>query len=156
MRQTLDDFWSGGPLVFMGDFNANPWAPEMTSCEYVCALREKDFPLVGSTFKRAGRDLHVVPLYNPMWHFLPDRNNGAQGTHSYVDQNNLRWHCFDQIIVSQDLREHCGVPEVLTSLCGHSLLNENGAPNKSEKSGLSDHLPVQMKIEIGKVSACQI
>jgi hypothetical protein len=157
MRDVLDKFWNEGPLVFMGDFNANPWSAEITSREYLCALRKKDFPLKGETYKRAGREKIVHPLYNPMWQVLPDRETGAHGTISHVDDWDLRWHCFDQIILSQDLVEDSHPPEVLTSLHGMSLLDDNRAPMQQEKMyRWSQHLPVQMKIEIGKVESCKI
>jgi len=156
MRDVLDNFWDNGPLVFMGDLNANPWSPEVTRRSYLHAIRRKDFPLRGDERKQEGKERYVEPLYNPMWQIIPDRASGAHGTLSYEDEHDLRWHCFDQIIVSRDLADHCGMPEVLTSLLGCKLINDNGTPLPKGKSyEWSQHLPVQMKIDLGKVEPCR-
>ncbi len=157
MRDDLDEFWTKGPLVLMGDFNANPWHAEITNRDHLCALRKKDLPLKGDTKKIKGRKKDVEPLYNPMWHVLPDRENAAHGTISYVDENDLRWHCFDQILLSQHFCVQHEPPKILTSLLAHELVDTNGTPtNENKIYKWSQHLPVQMTIKIGEVKACRI
>jgi hypothetical protein len=91
-----------------------------------------------------------VPLYNPMWALLPDGGTDQRETYFGVKaENDLRWHCLDQIIISEHLREHSSAPVVLTKLGNHDLVGRTGKPN------IGDHLPVQMVIEIGKVPSCQ-
>jgi hypothetical protein len=148
----------------MGDFNANPWNAEMTKRGHLCALRKKDLPLRGDSMKIKGRKKDVEPLYNPMWHVLPDRENSAHGTISYMDENDLRWHCFDQILLSQHFcAQHDppkilhDPPKILTSLLEHELVDTNGTPtNENKIYKWSQHLPVQMAIKIGEVNECRI
>ncbi|XXY51613.1 endonuclease/exonuclease/phosphatase family protein [Sorangium sp. So ce269] len=152
MRDALDAFWNGGPLIVVGDLNAHPWSAEITGRHGLYAIRRKDWPENGSS-KRANREKYVTPLYNPMWQLLPDSTTGGQGTLFYPDHLDLHWHGFDHIIVSDDLRDKCGTPAVLTRLVDRDLVDEKGIPTKRTVNGkrlpeLSDHLPVQMTINL--------
>jgi hypothetical protein len=156
MRSSLDEFWDGGPLIVMGDLNASPWSAEVTGRRGLYALRRKDWPTERQS-KLVGRDRYVTPLYNPMWQILPDAGSGGHETIYHPDEHDLRWHCFDQIIVSEHLRAHCGLPVVLTTLAGCNLIDDKGAPRR-HKDGFefSQHLPVQMTIDLRKVEPCRI
>ena len=156
MRDVLQDFWSGGPLVVMGDLNAHPWSAEITERHGLYALRWKDWPAEGEA-KLANRERYATPLYNPMWSILPDGAVGGSGTIFFPNERDQRWHCFDQIIVSAHLREHITSPRVITSLLSRALVNENGTPLRlRDEPEFSDHLPVQLTIDIGKVTPCRI
>jgi len=160
MRDVIHEFWSGGPLIVMGDLNAHPWSEEITERHGLYALRWKDWPEDGRG-KLANREQYATPLYNPMWEILPDGATGGRGTIFYPNDRDQRWHCFDQIIVSNHLREHIGPPSVLTTLVDCNLVDEKGIPRKQRVNGkdkpeLSDHLPVQLTIDLGKVTPCKI
>lgn len=153
MSNVLRDFWEDGPLIVMGDLNAHPWSAEVTARSGLYAVRRKDWPHEGSG-KLSGRDAHVRPLYNPMWQLLADGSPSGHGTLFYPNDRDLRWHCFDQIIVSEQLREHLGTPTVLTKIGDYLLVDEDGVPKKqrgTRKPALSDHLPVQITMDVGKV-----
>jgi hypothetical protein len=153
MSNVLQDFWDGGPLIVMGDLNAHPWSAEITARSGLYAIRGKDWPDQGHA-KLAGRDEHVRPLYNPMWQILADGAPGGQGTLFYPDARDLRWHCFDQIIVSEHLRDNLGPPTVLTKLGDRILIDGQGAPKKQRgQPELSDHLPLQVTMDLGKVTS---
>jgi hypothetical protein len=159
MRDILQDFWDGGPLIVLGDLNAHPWSPEVTKRRGLYALRWKDWPEQDAT-TLANTDRQVTPLYNPMWDLLPDGAAGGNGSYFYVDKHDQRWHCFDQIIVSAHLREHISRPTVLPRLLDRDLLGEDEKPARRSEGGkskpeLSDHLPVQLTIDIGKVTQCK-
>jgi Endonuclease/Exonuclease/phosphatase family len=155
MSEVVRDFWLGGPLIVMGDLNANPWSPEVTNRTGLYALRRKDWPERGSG-KLPGTDKHATPLYNPMWQLLADDAQGGHGTIFYPGSD-LRWSCFDQIIVSDHLREHIGPPSVLRRLCDRDLVDDRGAPKKrGGEAELSDHLPVQVTVDLGEVTSCRI
>jgi hypothetical protein len=84
-----------------------------------------------------------------MWHLLPDRYEGGLGTLFFHEpDSDLRWHCVDQIIVSDHIQNHVDPPAILTKLGLQSLISDIGRPE------LSDHLPVQMTINIEKVMSC--
>jgi hypothetical protein len=44
MGDALRTFWDGGPLIVLGDLNANPWSYEISSRDSLYALRRKDWP----------------------------------------------------------------------------------------------------------------
>jgi len=60
---------------------------------------------------------------------LPDGASGGHGTLFYPKYD-LSWRCFDQIIVSQHLRESISPPTVLTSLGDRNLVNKKDRPKK--------------------------
>lgn len=145
-RGVLDEFWVDGPLVVMGDLNANPWDHEISSRSGFYALRQKDWPRQDRKTKQHGAERYARPLYNPMWVLLPDGSE-RPGTHYYDGaDSDLRWHCFDQILVSGDLQPYIRRPEALETLDGESLVKQNGEPR------IGNHLPVQLTIDMGKVN----
>ncbi|WP_437670201.1 endonuclease/exonuclease/phosphatase family protein [Sorangium sp. So ce131] len=161
MRRTLAGFWTGGPLVVLGDMNANPFHDEITGREGLYALRKKDG--VGISRKVSNEKTHSVSLYNPMWSLLVDGGGEAPGTYYFHrrTRTELLWHCIDQIIVSAHLEPRLvGRPRVCTSLMGDTdipLLNAEGVPLRvDDKPVYSDHLPVQIPIDIKKVESCRI
>jgi len=156
MRDVLSAFWNGtDPIVVLGDLNAHPWSPEITGRHGLYALRWKDWPARGHG-KLAGREQYMTPLYNPMWQILPDGATGGHGTLFYP-KHDLSWRCFDQIIVSQHLRESISPPTVLTSLGDRNLVNKKDRPKKRKsKPEISDHLPVQLTMDLGKVAPCKV
>lgn len=160
MRRTLGDFWRGGPLVVLGDLNANPFHDEITRREGLHALRKKDG--IGETRKISHEKTYSVSLYNPMWSLLADGASTVPGTYYFPNRtrSDLLWHCIDQIIVSAHLEPYLmGAPEILTHLRGDattSLLGANGVPSRVGGVPIySDHLPVELFLEIKKVDVCK-
>jgi hypothetical protein len=141
VRQALSQ---GGP--------DKPFEALITGRRGIHALREKDG--LDSELQLPQTVRKVRPLYNPMWHLLADRATGAKGTYHFRGDTDLVWHCIDQIIVSADLRRLLGDPEILTSLkdagaTDRSLVTAAGLPDEKR---YSDHLPVQMTIDLDRVS----
>jgi len=160
MRGTLDKFWKGGPLVVLGDLNANPFHDEITGRAGLHAVRKKDG--IGESRKLPQMQKSSISLYNPMWSLLVDDAGKAPGTyyHSSRTRTDLLWHCIDQIIVSAHLEPHLiGGPEIQTHLTGDavtSLVDSDGVPLRSKGEPVySDHLPVQLSIDIKKVDVCR-
>ncbi len=162
MRDTLGDFWTGGPLVVLGDLNANPFHDEITEREGLFALRKKDG--LGVRRKLSNERTEAISLYNPMWQLLRDSSDEALGTYYFAKRHRteLLWHCVDQIIVSSHLEPHLlGPPHILTRLTTDAeilLLNAEGVPIRDEedKPAYTDHLPVQLSVDIKKVESCKI
>lgn len=162
MRRTLNEFWTGGPLAVIGDLNANPFHDELTAREGLFALRQKD--RAGVTRKPSNEKTSVTSLYNPMWQFLgDDPSAAAPGTYYFKQpkRTELRWHCLDQIIVSEHLAPHLAALQIVTSLRGHSdevaLLDGDKVPVRdgNDEPVYSDHLPVQLRVDIQKVEPCK-
>lgn len=151
LRRVIDSFWTGDPLVVLGDLQSNPFDREITHRTGLHALRKKDFP--DGELNIPQTNVPVKPLYNPMWPLLLDEAGGAKGTYHFRGATDLFWHCIDQIIVSLDLAPHLGKPEILTALqdaarAGQDLVTAHGLPNDKK---YSDHLPVQMTVNIDQV-----
>jgi endonuclease/exonuclease/phosphatase family metal-dependent hydrolase len=145
VRSEINERWRQGPLIMLGDFNANPFDPEVCGCEGIYAVRdradarqERASPLVPLGEKQR-------PLYNPMWSLLPESRTRPAGTHVHDAGLTLRWRLYDQILMSPDLIDAIrGAPEILAEVAGQRLLNTNGNLDES----ISDHLPVQMRVTI--------
>ncbi len=152
MRKILGHFWrNNGPLLMLGDFNANPYHLEMTTRSGLLALRKKDG--LTRTRRQPGSDEAVHALYNPMWRLLPDRKSAsARGTNVYDDRNDgMYWMCYDQILVSCDLRPYLDKILIHEKIDNADLVDTKGRPwystiNDKKAYKYSDHLPVQARI----------
>lgn len=142
LRQTIDEFCPDErPMVIMGDFNADPYDPEIGAREALFAIRDR------AELKRKLRSHPSRPLYNPMWSLLPESDTRPRGTFLLKGDpyRGIRWRLCDQIIVSRELVESIqGPPEILSDIGATKLANRNGLPVKT----VSDHFPVQMRITI--------
>jgi endonuclease/exonuclease/phosphatase family metal-dependent hydrolase len=144
-RREIDKRWGRGALIMLGDFNANPFDPEVCGSEGMYAVRdradarkERASPLVALGEKQR-------PLYNPMWSLLPESATRPAGTHIHDARVTLRWRLYDQILLSPDLINAIrDPPEILTEVAGQSLLSTQGSLDES----ISDHLPVQVRVTI--------
>jgi hypothetical protein len=118
-------FWRGGPLIVLGDFNADPYHSE------VCAraggffgLRDRDtLDWRGPVLDDDG--VPRLPLYNPMWAHLAEKTDGApRGTLNYANpRKGIGSWCYDQILVSRDLVDGLGWgPGIWAKMEGRSLV----------------------------------
>jgi len=142
-RLAIEAFWKPNqPLVVLGDFNADPYHPEVSARRGMFAVRDR---------AEAARDWESAlvagkmrPLYNPMWHLLPESSTRPGGTYVLNSEDQgIRWRLCDQILVSRDLIPKIGVPEILSQMSSTSLLTKKGLPATRK---FSDHLPVQLRI----------
>ncbi len=163
-------FWQDGPLVVLGDFNANPFHMEIAGARYLWAVRDRSNldrqrPPLRSRFNpltpviRDGKrfeNLSAVedalpgqlkpqrPLYNPMWRWLGEQEAHPKGTYRYDgDDAILEWNCLDQVLVSADFADRIDV-RIMTRLHGESLIARD---HKTPKAQFSDHLPVEAQIK---------
>jgi endonuclease/exonuclease/phosphatase family metal-dependent hydrolase len=130
--------------MVIGDFNMNPFEPGMTGSNHLHAVSCSR--IAGRTSRKvSGKDCAF--FYNPMWSLMGDRSEGPPGTYYYAGgrSNELFWHSFDQAILRPELLPALGngLPRILTSAGGESLLTENGVPNSLR---YSDHLPLFLKL----------
>lgn len=154
MQKILQQFWDkNGPLVMLGDFNANPYHLEMTTRSGVLALRKKDGLSRRRTLPESEEAVNA--LYNPMWQLLPDRGSRhALGTNVFNDRNDgMYWLCYDQVLVSQDLRPCLEGLTVHEQICKERLVDGKRRPCRSTVNNksvykYSDHLPVQARIAL--------
>jgi hypothetical protein len=127
----------------LGDFNGNPFDPEVCGSDGIFALRDRaDVERTWASSLGALEEKRR-PLFSPMWSLLPEGAARAPGTHVHNHAKALRWRLYDQILVSRDLigdiRDR---PEIVTEIGGESLVTKGGTPR------VSDHLPVQLRVTI--------
>jgi exonuclease III len=144
LRRHIDSFWDATcPLVIMGDFNADPYDPEVSARAGLYAVRDRE-ETDGTRPSVLADNPAVRPLYNPMWQLLPEDRAQPGGT-LYIDDESrgIRWRIYDQIVVSPNLipKLH-SPPAILSSVGGTNLLGKYRHPAK----GVSAHLPVQLSI----------
>lgn len=149
IRQHIDNlFHMNNRLVFMGDFNANPYDPEILSKRYFNAVRNYE------TLTYKARKMTI--LYNPMWDFLKDTLNGStpNGTYFYSPSQETdelaSWHLIDQILVSKTVYNPLNRAEILQKLSlspntDHVLID---GEKKPDRTNYSDHLPVHLELGV--------
>ncbi len=157
------NWWRGGPLVVLGDFNADPYHMEMCASESgFYALRDRDI-IEWSREPTSSRKWLRFPLYNPMWRHLQEKNTHllaqreqdipeARGTNKFTDKyGELSSRVYDQILVSRDLMDKIvDGPNILSTLEAQQLITprDGRGPGGYPKEKMCDHLPITMKIDV--------
>lgn len=145
------DFWRGGPLIVLGDFNANPWHPEVCAKEGAFyALRDRDVLEKEKKPTECGGGLRF-PLYNPMWKHLQEKKYPEpRGTNDYTDDyGGIRPCLYDQVLLSKHLMNRVDEPPIiLNEIAGQSLITDNKKRSAGGYPNFTDHLPVSMKINL--------
>ncbi len=153
------DFWKGGPLVVMGDFNADPYDPEMCARSGgFFALRDRDTldqqPMVADGALR-------LPIFNPMWAHLSEKDGSMpRGTNAYRNPHQgPPARTYDQILVSRELVDSvAGLPGIWARIGDKSLITKRDGrgPGGYPRASFTDHLPVGVFIDLEGVSSCRI
>lgn len=149
----LPTHWKGGPAIVLGDFNAAPYDLEMTGSNQLGASRERRELVVHGGCRISGPS-----LYNPCWTLLADAASDSEpaGTTFYAKPSvGVRWHCYDQILVSEELARHWSAswaPRKVQRLSGHQILDRDGRC----KAPISDHVPVRTTLNIHEVPECRV
>jgi exonuclease III len=168
LAEQLRMFWTQGPLILLGDFNAHPFDREIAMRTALWATRDKfelgderdpipgqpnlGMPIFhhGKTYKdRAAlaktKSFQTLrPLYNPMWRWLSEQAQHPHGTfYRKHDDAVVSWQCLDQIMVSPDLADRIARVTILERLLGEVLIE----PNRAAMNGdYGDHLPVELEL----------
>lgn len=164
LAKEVHHFWDHGPLIMLGDFNANPFHPEMAERRFLWAIRDRDYLESGEalTTRELRENVPVLsrgqryeshramaqelgkplrkPLFNPMWRFLSERAQHPRGTYHYAGADAVvPWNCLDHVIVSSHFVQQMRL-QILTWLGDKQLID---AGRKSVRSQYGDHLPVE-------------
>ena len=168
LAQELRMFWTQGPLILLGDFNAHPFDREIATRTALWATRDKceldderdpiperqDFgmsifhqgrPYKGRAALAKTKSFQKLrPLYNPMWRWLSEQDQHPRGTfYRKHDDSVVSWQCLDQIMVSPDLAERIVRVTILDRLLGQMLVEPNRVAISSD---YGDHLPVELEL----------
>ncbi len=132
--------------VLVGDFNANPFEPGLTSTLGFHAVMSRRIARRGS--RQVGGKKYDF-FYNPMWGLLGDGSPGPPGSyyHDSTGEEAIYWHLFDQVLVRPCLLDRFDNRDlkILSGWAGGSLLSDNGTPRKAR---YSDHLPLFFRLSI--------
>lgn len=126
--------------IVLGDFNANPFDPELTQRDTLNATIFKGVIKRQATRTSFGEEFPL--MYNPVLRFLSEEPM-SYGSYYMVGGNPpIYWHCLDQVVVSRSLVDRVTNMVYLREIEGASLMNEV-TPNRA----ISDHLPLLVTIE---------
>lgn len=134
--------------IVLGDFNANPFDPPVTSVLGMNAVISRAIAQGGP---RRIRKRSYSYFYNPMWNLLGDAatRGSAPATYYYQgsDTNELYWHMLDQVLIRPPLLERFDVAnlEIVTKVRTTQLTRANGTPDRTR---FSDHLPVVFGVDL--------
>lgn len=135
-------------VLVIGDFNVNPFEEACVAANTIHGIPYK------SEIKNEGRKIQgriYREFYNPMWKFL-GRREAPFGTYFYNNSAivNYYWHIFDQCLIRPELIEAFDENslKIITGTSTRNLLKSNGKPDSRL---YSDHLPIFVQIEEGKI-----
>jgi endonuclease/exonuclease/phosphatase family metal-dependent hydrolase len=168
LSDEMRQFWTGGPLIMLGDFNAHPFDREIALRTTLWATRDAaelgderdpvpakdDFGMGiyhrGATYPSrdalaAVRTFQKLrPLYNPMWRWLPERAAHPRGTfYRKHDDSVVSWQCLDQVLVSPDLAGCIDRVDILARMNAATLIE---ADKVRMNDDYGDHLPVELAL----------
>lgn len=158
VRGVVSIFWDQGPLIVAGDLNANPWSFEVTARDGWFARRTAELG-TKSEYALSNATAMARQLVNPMWRIAARERR--PGTMRYSDENDLAWHCLDQVLLSRCLSTSQARPQVLSVISSAKLtraykpIRVYNASSKKYSYMYSDHLPVELTLDHATVSrAC--
>ncbi|MBR2616679.1 MAG: hypothetical protein IKC56_00380, partial [Clostridia bacterium] len=127
--------------LVIGDMNASPFDPEMTSKTSFNSVLFKEVIDKSSLVEYQGK--LYERFFNPIIGYIGNKNLG-HGSFYYSNRvDALYWYCYDQILVRKELIEHVKNLQYLKKIKNNSLIKEI-RPNND----ISDHLPLLVEIDI--------
>jgi len=133
--------------LVIGDFNANPFE---SSCVAANSLHAIPYINEVKNPTRIVQEKKYQKFYNPTWKFFSKRE--IPYTTYYCNKSDLYsiyWNIFDQVVIRPELID-AFVDEslcIISETRNHKLLERN----KPNKVNYSDHLPLFLKLEEGKI-----
>lgn len=133
--------------VVAGDFNANPFEPELGSTSGMHAVMSSD---LASLEPRRVLDKEHGFFYNPMWNLYGDRQHGQPAGTYYFDggqPHEWYWHMLDQVVVRPVLIPRLPLTSLRIITAGPSgkLATPSGRPDRRRAS---DHFPIVFDLEL--------
>lgn len=121
--------------IIIGDFNANPFDPELLQFNAFNSVLFKDV-IKNSETRIVDRESYRR-FYNPVINYLSEETRMYGSYYDTRDEASPVWHCLDQVLLSNSLVESVLSMQYLKTIGNQSLLKDI-RPNKS----ISDHLPL--------------
>lgn len=127
-------------IIVIGDFNANPYDPELIQPDAFNAVLFKD--VIRRTQKRIWRNHEFEYLYNPILNWLSEDPKMYGSYYLSTPITGPHWNCLDQVLVSPSLMDKVAGMEYMRSIGNTNLLAQAGP-----KKCISDHLPLFVSIK---------
>lgn len=138
--KNLEDSIKCHTTIIIGDFNANPYDPELLQMDAFHAVLFKD--VIKKSETRTVNGQSYRRFYNPIIHFLSEDTKMYGSFYYSNDSSTPVWHCLDQILVSKSLVESISNVKYLKNIKNINLINKV-RPNAK----ISDHLPLFAEIK---------
>lgn len=126
--------------IIIGDFNADPFEPELIAKDSFYAVLFKDV-IQKMPVRRRG-DEEFKMMYNPVLHFLSEDTKCYGSFYWGQGFSDIYWHCYDQALVSASIVD-CVKNLRYIRFVNHEALIPQIKPNDK----ISDHLPLLLTIE---------
>jgi hypothetical protein len=133
--------------IVAGDFNANPFEPELGSTSGMHAVMTSD---LASPEPRRMLDQEYKFFYNPMWNLYGDRQDGQPAGTYYFDggqPHEWYWHMLDQVVLRPVLIPRLSLPSlrIIAASPSGNLATPSGRPDRTKGS---DHFPIVFDLEL--------
>jgi len=125
--------------IIIGDFNANPFDPELLQFNAFNSALYKD--VIMNSEKRVIDGEEYRRFYNPIINYLSEETKMYGSYYDTHGESSPVWHCLDQVLLSVSLIEGVESMQYLKSIGVQSLLKDI-RPDKS----ISDHLPLLVQL----------
>lgn len=125
--------------VVIGDFNVQPFSPELVWATQFNATSFKEVARRMSVKSVEGRRFPF--MYNPTLEHLSETKANCGSYYRASGADSFYWYCFDQAIVSQTLADTVAEYKYLRQIGGISLIDD-----VAPKSDISDHLPLFIRL----------
>ncbi len=137
--QNLEDTSKCKNTIIIGDFNANPYDPELLQMNAFHAVLYKE--VIRRSETRTVDAKVYKRLYNPILLSLSEENKKYGSFYYTKGSSTPIWNCYDQILVSKPLIDKIIEVDYLKRI-GQTTLLLQVAPNHE----ISDHLPLLAKL----------
>lgn len=150
-------FWKGGPLIALGDFNAEPHHPEVRARDGgFFAVRDRGTLIRPPVLVNGSVRL---PLYNPMWSHLQEKDGSMpRGTHDDERAHEgIRSRVYDQILLGRELVVGLrGTPHIWGEMGTIRYVTRRDGRGHGGYPRKADHLPVGAFVDLEEVFPCQV
>jgi len=129
-------------VVVLGDFNANPYDPELLQFDSFNSVIFKD--LIKASENRIHEGKSYRRLYNPIINYLSEETKMYGSYYDSSEDSTPVWHSLDQVLISSSLVDLLQNIQYIKCIGSCNLISRV-KPNEN----ISDHLPLVVNISEG-------
>ena len=143
LMNDLDSFKKESKIattIIIGDFNAGPFDDDLVGKDGFNAVLFKD--IIEKNKQVKFQNKYYRFLYNPIIEYLSETKKQYGSFYYSNGINSIYWYCYDQVLLSRNLRDSIKDLEYCKIINGKSLLK-----NVALNSEISDHLPLFVELK---------